>query len=113
MDEDDLLSAQQPLADGQGPDRIISGDPTGIADHVGIPFVEAEQVVDIQSSIHAGKNGHVFGRWEREWTAEAGGVPCVVLKQLVGDRHRGLLVSTTAKLERIDEQSTTSHPLAL
>ena len=47
VDEDDLAGAQQPLADRQRADLVVGDDAAGVADDVGITFLEAESSEDI------------------------------------------------------------------
>jgi hypothetical protein len=61
MDQDDLAGAEQPLADGQGPDRVIGDHAARVADHVRLALGESEGRVNVQAGIHAGDNGHAAG----------------------------------------------------
>ncbi len=87
VDEDDLLGAQQPLRDGQRADLVVGDHPTGVADHVRLALVQAEQAVDVQPGVHAGDDGDVLGRRQRERAGEGLGVAGVVGEQFVRDGH--------------------------
>src|ERR1700730_880787 len=88
MDEDDLLGAQQPLRDRPRPDRIGGGDAAGIAEDMGIPFLEPQDPADVQPGVHASEDEQLLGRWEWQTArAERSRVRLVVLQQIVGNTH--------------------------
>ncbi len=53
VDEDDLLGAEQPLGDRQRADLVVGDDAAGVADHVRVALLQAEQAVGVQARVHA------------------------------------------------------------
>ena len=88
MDEDDLGSSQQTLADGQGSDLVVGDDSTRIADDGRFAFLDSQHPIDVDAGVHAGEYGDVFAGWEGERYGELLGVGGVVLQVFVGDSHR-------------------------
>ena len=88
MDQDDLVGAEQPLGDRQGANGVIGGDPAGVADDVSIAFLQAQNLVDMQAGIHAGEDGQLLRRWQRQRPfVERTSIGLVVLQQLVSHAH--------------------------
>jgi hypothetical protein len=87
VDEDDLGGAEQPLADGQGPDLIVGHHAAGVADHVRLAVAQAEDGVDVEPGVHAGDDGQVRRRRQRQRAAEPLRVGGVFLQVLVGSAH--------------------------
>ncbi len=87
MDQHDLGGAEQSLADGQRADLVGGDHAAGVADDVGLAFLDAENAVDVQACIHAGDDGYVLARRQRQGTGEGLGVFGVVGQVLVGDSH--------------------------
>jgi hypothetical protein len=65
VDEDDLLSTEQALADRERADLVFGYDASGVADDVRLPVAETEDRVDIQACIHTRDDGDLL-RW-RQW----------------------------------------------
>src|SRR5712691_650920 len=88
VNEDDLVSAQQPLRDDQGADGVVGCYPAGVAYDVGLTLLEAEDLVNVEAGVHAGKHGDVLCRRHRQVTfLERPGIAFVVADQLFGDAH--------------------------
>ncbi len=51
VDEDDLAGAQEALGDGKRADLVVGYDAPGVADDVGVAFLEPEHPVDVQASV--------------------------------------------------------------
>ena len=66
LDDDDLLGAEETLADDQRADRVVGREAAGVADDVGLARPEAEDVLDGQPRVHAGEDGELAGRRELE-----------------------------------------------
>ena len=92
VDQDDLLGAEQALGDGQRADLVVGDDAARVADDVRVAFVQAEDAVDVEPGVHAGDDGDVLGRGQRERAGEGLRVAGVVGEQIVGDGHGFLLV---------------------
>src|SRR5258705_44377 len=54
VDENDLLGTEQPLTDGERADLIVGDHAAGVADHVRLAVVQAEDRVHVQPGVHAG-----------------------------------------------------------
>ena len=52
VDQDDLGRAEEPLRDCQRADRVVGRDTAGVADHMRLAFMQPEQPVHVQSSVH-------------------------------------------------------------
>ena len=88
VDQDDLLGPEQPLRDGQGADLVVGDDPAGVADHVGVALVDAEDVRRHHARVHAGHDGDLErGRERQVALVEAVGVALGIADQLVGGAH--------------------------
>ena len=69
MDEDDLPRPEQPLRDRQRADLVVGDDTAGVPDHVRISLLQPEQAEDVQSRVHARKDGDAFCRRQRQVAA--------------------------------------------
>jgi len=87
VDQNDLVGAEQALADRQGADHVVGDDAPGVADDVGLPGAEAEQGVDVEPGVHARDDRETTRRLHRQGTGEVPGVPLVVGQTLVGHAH--------------------------
>lgn len=65
VDEDDLLGAEQALADRQGPDLVIGDHPAGIADDVRLAVPEPQDAVDVQAGVHTREHRDMLARRQR------------------------------------------------
>ncbi len=92
VDEDDGGRAQQPLRDRQRADRIVRHDATRVADHVRVAFPDSQQLVGVETCVHAGHYGQpqARGQWQVA-LVETSCVASVVFKQVVGNGHWRLL----------------------
>jgi hypothetical protein len=85
VDEDDLVRAEQPLGDGDGPDRVVGHHPARVADDVRVALGQAEHAVGVEPGVHAGQHQDVGGGWQRQVAlVEGGGVPLGVGYEGVG-----------------------------
>ena len=66
VDQDDLIGAEETLRNHKAAKCVLGGDSSSIADHVGVAFLQAECLSRIQSRVHAGKDRHLLGRWQRQ-----------------------------------------------
>ena len=66
LDDDDLLGAEEVLADDQRADRVVGREAAGVADDVGVAAAQAEDVLDRQPRVHAGEDGELPAGRERE-----------------------------------------------
>ena len=66
----------------------ISSSVTGVADDVGVALGQPEDPVDVEPGVHAGHDGQVLGRRQRQRAGEGPVVLRVVGEQVVGDGHR-------------------------
>ena len=85
MNEHDLPGAQQPLADGQGADLVIGDDTARVADDMRFAFVQPEHAVDVQPGVHAGDDGDVARRRQRQRAGEGLRVAGVIGQVLISD----------------------------
>jgi hypothetical protein len=79
LDDDDLLGAEQVLTDDQGADRVVGREAAGVADDVGVARPEPERVLDREPGVHAGQDGELPARRQRQrGVVELGGVALVL-----------------------------------
>ncbi len=57
VDQDDLVCIEQVVGDDEAADGVFCDDTAGVTDDVGFTRLEAEQVFDIESGVHAGHDG--------------------------------------------------------
>jgi hypothetical protein len=99
MDEHDLGGIQQTLGDDQRPDHVIGHHPTRVADDVGVPGLEPEHRVDVQTRVHAGDDGHAHGRPRGQVVAgEFGGTAFGIRQESVDRVHAAPPVTNTSVL---------------
>ena len=91
VDQDDLVGAEQPLADRQRADLVVGDDAAGVADDVRLALGQAEDPVDVEPGVHARHHRDVLARRQRQRAREGARVRLVVLQILVGHRHWDLL----------------------
>ncbi len=60
VDQHDLLGAQLVLGDGQRPDLVVGDHPAGVADHVGVALLQAQQPGGDHAGVHAGHDRHLL-----------------------------------------------------
>ena len=60
VDEEDLLGAQQVLADRQGADRVLGDQAAGVADDVRLARGEPQGREDVYARVHAGHDGDLL-----------------------------------------------------
>src|SRR5579859_569657 len=87
MDQHDLPGAEQSLADGQRPDRVVGDDPAGVADDVCLTLAQAEKAVDVEPGVHARDDGKMRGRRQRQQAAETVRITCVAGQVAVDGGH--------------------------
>jgi len=62
VDDDELLRVEQVVRDDERAKSIVSGNPSGVADHVGIAGMQAQAMLEKNAGIHAGQHGDMaFG----------------------------------------------------
>jgi hypothetical protein len=66
--DDYLLGAEELLRYDQGPDRVVGGAASGIADNVGIAFLETEELGRVEPGVHTGKNRDLAAGWHGQVT---------------------------------------------
>src|SRR5699024_8581405 len=102
MDQHDLASSQQSLADGQGAQGVLGHHPARVADHVGLALGQSQQAVDVQPCVHAGEDGDLPLRGHRQiGMGEGGGVVPGGGEQVVGGGHGALRGSGRKRSENI------------
>src|SRR5262249_28941701 len=101
VDQDDFLSPQQALGDDERTDRILADDAARIANNMGVAFLEAEDLVDIEASVHAGQDGHLLARWHGQVAlGKRISVALVVGEQSFGNAHlNSPRISTSLRAE--------------
>ena len=57
LHDDDLIGAEQMLADDKRADRVIGGEAAGVPDDVGVARSQAKYLLDGQPRVHAGDDG--------------------------------------------------------
>jgi hypothetical protein len=60
VDQDDLFGTQEALTDGQAAAFVGGDHAAGVADDVGVAFVQAEKAVGVEAGVHAGHHGDVL-----------------------------------------------------
>jgi hypothetical protein len=89
VDENDLVGAEQTLADDQRPDLVVGDDSARIANHVGVAFGQAQQSERVQPCIHTGDDRYVEPRRHRQPAlVKANFVGAGILEQVIGNAHR-------------------------
>src|SRR5262249_23873774 len=74
--------------DRERSDLVIGDDAAGVADHVRVAFVQAEEPGRVQARVHAGEDCDSLGRWQWEIAVtEVGRILVGVLEQLIRDAH--------------------------
>ena len=53
-DDDDLVGAEELLADDERADRVVGREAAGVADDVGVAGPQAERLLDVEPGVHAG-----------------------------------------------------------
>ena len=71
-DDDDLLGAQELLADDQRADRVVGRDPARIPDDVGVTGAQAERFAHVEPGVHAGQDRQATQRGGRQLRAVEG-----------------------------------------
>ena len=59
VDDDEFLGVEQVVGDDQGADRVLGGDASGVADHVGVAGLQAEAAFEEDAGVHASEDSHV------------------------------------------------------
>ena len=59
VDDDEFLRVEQMMGDDERAEGVVCGDAAGVADHVGVPGMQAEAVLEEDAGIHAGQHGDV------------------------------------------------------
>ena len=62
VDEHDLAGAQQALGYHQRAYHVVADHTAGVADHMGVAFLQAQQLVGVETSVHAGYDSQILGR---------------------------------------------------
>ena len=62
VDEHDLFRAEQPLRNHQRADRVVTDHAAGVTDHVRVAFLEAQQLVRVETRVHAGHHRQLAPR---------------------------------------------------
>ena len=62
VDDDELLGIEQVVRNDQRPQRVIRGNPAGIADHMCISGLQSQAALKEDSGIHAGQHRHAAPR---------------------------------------------------
>src|SRR5260370_3507386 len=57
MDDEEFASAQQFVTYNEGPNGVVAGSPSSVADDVGVAFGQAGVFGGIKARVHAGENG--------------------------------------------------------
>ena len=98
VDEDDLLGAQQVLADRQGADRVLGDQSAGVADDVRLTRGEPQGREDVHARVHAGHDGDLLLPLGRQAAPgeNLGAVGGVAGDKSLGDGH-GSSVSSSRR----------------
>ena len=59
VDDDELLRVEQVMRDDQRAQGVVGGDAAGIADHVRVPGMQSQAMLEQDTGIHAGQHGDV------------------------------------------------------
>ena len=89
VDEEDLLGAQQVLADRQGADRVLGDQAAGVADDVRLARGEPQGREDVHARVHAGHDRDLLRPLGRQAAPgeNLGGVGGVAGDKSLGDGH--------------------------
>ncbi len=84
--------AEQMVRDHERADRVVGGDPAGVADDMGIAFLEAQGPGGVDASVHAGQDRELPARGHRQGRlVEALRVLIVGGQHFLDGGHRSLL----------------------
>ena len=109
----DLLGAQQVLGDRQRADLVVGDHAAGVADHVGVALLQAQDLGGDHAGVHAGHDGHLLARRAGQaGLVEAGGVRLVVAS--VGRRcaHRASWIARELTYSGRGARTTRLHHAA-
>ena len=107
MDQNELFGVEQVVRNDEAADRIVGHHASGVADDVRIAGLQAKQVLDVESRVHARHHRDALGRLNAlfagvlalvERLAER--VQAVVLQNLVGHRMSHGFTSLTLGVSR-------------
>src|SRR5680860_473589 len=90
VDHEVLTGAEQLRGDDEAAQRVVGGAPAGVAHHMRIADLEAEEALRMEPGVHAGQDSNPAGRRHRlARLIEVGGVAAVVVEQDLSGAHDG------------------------